>query len=287
MKRLIQLKRKKGFSLTECLIAMGVFAIMASMVMQILAIAIMKNKQNYRVDKDMDVQIQAIVNDYNSLLDRGTVNLAMSFIKTDGASSVGDMNINDVKVQMSNGSSIDDGLQINTMTADIDSAGEEDDESEGGGMITDKIHLYGTKGITKIYIDSTALDKDEDTKSVTFTFTITDSDDILRGDKSSSIKISLPKSATNVTANCNNQGLTYLRLSDTNIRFYSQSYTDTRTAKAYSDMTITFDIPADKFDTEFGTFDKYFVDSKSESATVNGSATFCDSTTPGIYNTKL
>ena len=46
MKQLKRLLRKKGFTISEVLVAMMIFAIMTAIVMQILAIAINQHKNN-------------------------------------------------------------------------------------------------------------------------------------------------------------------------------------------------------------------------------------------------
>ena len=67
MKQLKRLLRKKGFTISEVLVAMMIFAIMTAIVMQILAIAINQHKKNVNSEKDMDKQVQDIV-EYNSCL---------------------------------------------------------------------------------------------------------------------------------------------------------------------------------------------------------------------------
>ena len=69
MKLIKRLKRKKGFTLTECLISILIFALMASIVMQILAIAIAQYRSNDSIDKDMDTQISDLVQE-NALVER-------------------------------------------------------------------------------------------------------------------------------------------------------------------------------------------------------------------------
>ena len=100
MKLLKRLKRKKGFTLTECLISMLIFALMASIVMQILAIAIAQYRSNDSIDKDMDTQISDLVQE-NALVERETTNLVMKFVS--GTGGTNNITINDMKIE--NGSS--------------------------------------------------------------------------------------------------------------------------------------------------------------------------------------
>ena len=95
MKLLKRLKRKKGFTLTEVMVAMLIFALMSSIVMQILAIAIMRHKKNDSIDKDMDAQISNLVQE-NALVERDTVDLVMKFVSPTGGTN--NIKINDVKI---------------------------------------------------------------------------------------------------------------------------------------------------------------------------------------------
>ena len=61
MKQLKRLLRKKGFTISEVLVAMMIFAIMTAIVMQILAIAINQHKNNVNSEKDMDKQVQILL----------------------------------------------------------------------------------------------------------------------------------------------------------------------------------------------------------------------------------
>lgn len=51
MKQLKRLLRKKGFTISEVLVAMMIFAIMTAIVMQILAIAINQHKNNVNSER--------------------------------------------------------------------------------------------------------------------------------------------------------------------------------------------------------------------------------------------
>ena len=77
MKLFKRFKSKKGFTLTEVLVSIVIFALMSAIVMQILAIAIAQHRKNDSVDKDMDTQISNLVQE-NALVERDTVNLVMN-----------------------------------------------------------------------------------------------------------------------------------------------------------------------------------------------------------------
>ena len=141
MKAIKGLKRKKGFTLTEVLVAMAVFAIMSAIVMQILAISIRYYGRNDRVDKDLDAQIENLVTE-NALVERNTVELTLDFIGTSG-SAAGSLTV-DASVKKDS-TDQDERLELNTFDAEISSIESgDDDENAGGGMITDTFQLYGT-----------------------------------------------------------------------------------------------------------------------------------------------
>ena len=67
MKLFKRFKSKKGFTLTEVLVSIVIFALMSAIVMQILAIAIAQHRKNDSVDKDMDTQISNLAVSYTHL----------------------------------------------------------------------------------------------------------------------------------------------------------------------------------------------------------------------------
>ena len=148
MKLFKRFKSKKGFTLTEVLVSIVIFALMSAIVMQILAIAIAQHRKNDSVDKDMDTQISNLVQE-NALVERDTVNLVMKFVSPTGGTN--DVKINDVKIRKDSTEADNDGrLEINTIDATIkNDGGNKDNDKNSGGMVTDDIHIYGTKGITR------------------------------------------------------------------------------------------------------------------------------------------
>lgn len=281
MKLLKRLKRKKGFTLTEVMVAMLIFALMSSIVMQILAIAIMRYKKNDSIDKDMDAQLINLVQE-NALVEKDTVDLVMKFVNSGGASS--NVSINGVKVKNDGTTAGSDGrMEINTIDATIknDDSGDDKDKNNGG-MITDDIHIYGTKGIDKIIVtqETTNPVAANGSYSITLNFTIdTTNSHALKGSEVKSLKIALPESCTRITVNPG-QLMTYSMVSDTNVRLVQKD----RSADVaqFTNVKINFMIPEDKFESEYGTLAKYFV--KPDSTLTNMSFTFDDKATNGIYN---
>ena len=132
MKLLKRLKRKKGFTLTECLISMLIFALMASIVMQILAIAIAQYRSNDSIDKDMDTQISDLVQE-NALVERETTNLVMKFVS--GTGGTNNITINDMKIENGSSDGADGRLQINKIDATINNnGGNKDKDKNNGGL---------------------------------------------------------------------------------------------------------------------------------------------------------
>lgn len=281
MKQLKRLKRKKGFTLTEVLVSMLIFALMASIVMQILAIAIAQHRKNDSVDKDMDAQIQNLVQE-NALVERDTVNLVMKFVNQTGG--IKDVTVNNVKIKNDGtADNVDGRMEINTIDATIDNDDDDDDKDKNsGGMITDDIHIYGTKGIDKIIVTQETTDPVavNGYYSITLNFTIdTTNGHALKGSEINSIKVALPESSTKITVNpC--QQLTYNMVSNTNIRFTQRNVQED--VDQFTDIKINFKIPEDKFESEYGSLAKYFVEPTSTMADM--SLSFDDKAVNGIYN---
>lgn len=281
MKRRKLLKRSKGFTLTECLVAMGVFALMATIVMQILAVAIAQHAKNNRIEKDMDAQIQNIVNE-NALVERETTNLAMNFVKGGAAGTGTNVTISGVSVkQNGEGSDNIERLEINTLGATITPPDSPGDKEEGGaGMITSDVHVYGTKGIEKLIITQSKCQLNDGIYDMQLDFKVVTSESVLSQAESCAIKVALPASSRNVVVTPDTN-MTYSMLTSTRVRFNDKSLSTKETEYT---MHITFTLAEDKFNSEYKSFAKYFI--KPDSELSDTGATFCDTNTPGIYNTK-
>ena len=101
MKQLKRLLRKKGFTISEVLVAMMIFAIMTAIVMQILAIAINQHKKNVNSEKDMDKQVQDIVEYNSNMVKRETADMAISFVRT-GSNKVASIDITGADIMRNN-----------------------------------------------------------------------------------------------------------------------------------------------------------------------------------------
>lgn len=277
MKLIKRLKRKKGFTLTECLISILIFALMSSIVMQILAIAIMRYKKNDSIDKDMDAQISNLVQE-NALVERDTVNLVMKFVSPTGGTN--NIKINDVKINKDNTPADSDGrLEINTIDATIkNDGGNKDKDKNSGGMVTDDIHIYGTKNIDSVYVEENSAVLNGDVYSIRIDFKVSTNDSVLNGSESKSLKVALPTSAKNIVVTPDDK-MIYNMVSGTNVRFSAKSKDDKDTSYV---MHIVFTLGAEEFEKEYKSFAKYFIDPDSELE--DKSKTFDDKAMPGIYN---
>lgn len=276
MKLLKRLKRKKGFTLTECLISILIFALMSSIVMQILAIAIAQYRSNDNIDKDMDAQISDLVQE-NALVERETTNLVMKFVS--GTGGTNNITINDMKIENGSTDGADGRLQINKIDATIkNDGGNGNKDNNKGGMVTDDIHIYGTKDIDSIYAEEKSAVLTGDTYQIQLDFKISTEKSVLNGSESKSIKIALPSSAKNIVVTPDDK-MTYSMVSGTNVRFSAKSKSTKDTSYT---MHIVFTLTSDAFDNEYKSFAKYFVDPKIELD--DKSKTFDDKATPGIYN---
>lgn len=276
MKLLKRLKRKKGFTLTECLISMLIFALMASIVMQILAIAIAQYRSNDSIDKDMDAQISDLVQE-NALVERETTNLVMKFVS--GTGGTNNITINDMKIENGSSESVDGALQINKIDATIkNNGGDKDKDKNNGGMVTDDIHIYGTKEVDSIYVEEKSAVLTGDTYQIQLDFKISTDKNVLNGSESKSIKIALPSSAKNIVVTPDDK-MIYSMVSGTNVRFSAKNKDNKDTSYT---MHIVFTLTSDAFESEYQSFAKYFVDPKSELE--DKAKTFDDKAMPGIYN---
>ena len=275
MKQLKRLLRKKGFTISEVLVAMMIFAIMTAIVMQILAIAINQHKKNVNSEKDMDKQVQDIVE---------TADMAINFVRT-GSNKVASIDITGADIMRNNAAeaSGDGRLELNTIKANIDKdTTGDDDNKDNAGMVSEHDHIYGTKGITSVMVTETTAEKDDSTKTITLSVTVTDSKNVLMKAESNSLKIVIPDKNANPKVTINGSNMKYEPLSSTNYRFTALSK-----ATSYS-FTIKFELSNDDYASEYKSFAKYFIDHEydgSDEATLR-SATFKDSKDPGVYNQR-
>lgn len=274
--------KRKGFTLVECIVAIAIFALMSALVMQILALSIRQYRDNHHVEKDMDNQIQAIV-DANNLLDRETTDIAFKFVSASGATN--NFTVNDVVVKKDPSTGIGmDRLELNTFDASIsvDPNAADKDKDKGAGMVTADIHTYGTKGITSIYISdqSTPPEEGSTTYNMHFAIKVTDTDSILSKAESNAFKISIPTQARNVVVTVPTT-MSYAILGGGSIRFYDSATSSKETI--YDGIHITFTLEKDVYDAQYKSFAKYFIAPDNE--TTLKANTFTDQNTPGIYNT--
>lgn len=81
MKQLIKLKRKEGFTLVECLIAIAVFAIMSLLVMTIISAALNEHSRNRDTQRSLIIQREGLASN-NTTSTSGTIK--MTFTDEDG-----------------------------------------------------------------------------------------------------------------------------------------------------------------------------------------------------------
>lgn len=276
MKLIKRLKHKKGFTLTECLISILIFALMASIVMQILAIAIAQYRSNDSIDKDMDTQISDLVQE-NALVERETTNLVMKFVS--GTGGTNNITINDMKIKNGSSESVDGALQINKIDATIkNNGGNSNKDKNSGGMVTDDIHIYGTKNIDSVYVAENSAVLNGDVYTMRIDFEVSTNDSVLNGSESKSLKVALPTSAKNIVVTPDDK-MIYNMVSGTNVRFSAKNKDNKDTSYV---MHIVFTLGAEEFETEYKSFAKYFIDPESELE--DKAKTFDDKAMPGIYN---
>lgn len=276
MKMLNKLRRKKGFTLVECIVSMAIFALMSAIVMQILAISLAQHRRNHVVEKDMDAQIQNIVNE-NALVERETADIAMKFVNASGG-SMNTVTIKDVNIQR-NESENGDRLELNTLDVNImpdENGGNKN--NQGAGMVTDDIHIYGTKGCEEVYVKGT------DTvangiHTILLDFQVYTNDSVISQAESCAIKVALPVSSKGIVVTPDST-MAYSMLTSTTVRFNDKDFNSKETTYT---MHIKFTLTEEQYDKEYVSFAKYFIKPDSESTAT--AATFSDTEVPGIYNT--
>lgn len=284
MKKLL---KRKGFTLVECIVAIAIFALMSALVMQILALSIRQYRSNHHVETDMDTQIQNIV-DYDKLVPRETVDIAIEFIKDGGTGTVGKIKVDDVSIKKPENNPDDpsgsERLELNTFDAVIKDDGGKDKDKQTGGMITDDIHCYGAKDIDGVYFNVTETDINEALKEIQIEMIIYDSKTVLSTAECNAIKLVLPGSAKNVAVTSIDANLDYLRLSKSeasiNYRFYDN---DISSKNSQYNATITFYMTPEDYAKDYVSYGKYFSDPKKPLADNQNGVTF-KAKTPGIYN---
>ena len=274
-------RKKKGFTLVECVVAMGVFAVMAAMIMQMLAISIMKYRVNHNLQQDMDKQISDIISE-NALVERETMDFAMRFILSGGTGSGINVNINDVKVNKAPAGEGDNRLEINNFEGEIEAPDDDGSNNDvgGAGMVKDTDHVYGTKGIKRIYIDSVESENAENgNKVITLGITIYDNDKVLAGSESSSVKISLPKSAVEVSFPNADNRLKPTILSGNTFRVYLAS--PNNSAESYNKVEVRFELTPEDYEDDYESFAQFFMGRTG----TDSSVTFYENPeVPGVYN---
>lgn len=280
MKKLL---KRKGFTLVECIVAIAIFALMSALVMQILALSIRQYRSNHHVEMDMDAQIQNIAMD-NGLLERETTDIAIEFIKDGGTGTVGKIEVDDVTIQKPGATDSSDRLELNTFDAEIQADTNTKDKTTGG-MITDDIHCYGAKGIDGITIATTEETLESGNKKITITLQIDDGGYVLSTAECNAVKLALPGSAKNIKVSITDGKLGYLRLSKTeksaNYRFFDK---DISSVDDLFEAKITFEMTEDDYNKDYISFANYFI--TPGNTEITKAATFNDSVTPGIYNSR-
>lgn len=272
--------KRKGFTLVECIVAIAIFALMSALVMQILALAIRQYKNNHHVETDLDGQIEKIIAMDNSLLERETIDLALKFVdKNNGVA--GNVEVADVTVYKNPDTEDGTRLELNTFDATIipDNAGNKN--NQGGSMITEDVHCYGTKGIDSISITSSKKELDDGNVQVTLNVSVEDGKNVLCKNLSNAFKLSLPGYAKDIIVTPLGSNTNYLRMSSSSsgvsYRIYPKSLSDT----ADPEVNVTFILSQEEYNSRYGSSGKFF--GAKDPNFKEGTITFKDTDVPGIY----
>lgn len=270
MKAIKRKIRKKGFSLVECMVAMAIFAMMATIVMQILGIAITRNLRNHQTEKDIDAQIENVVDD-NSLTDRETMTMAFKFMTQEGTEKT--LSISDVQLKFSD-TGFENGYQINTFNKDFGASGSDDESSDESsdsedegipGLVKSYNHIYGTTGIDFVEVRQIDKPTSGDVYTVKWKIKVHTSDKILSDSVANSIKVAVPKSAYNLKVSPG-VSLDYKILVNYDLKSREKTGTTVRFADKdpgskeaqYGDIEIRFDMAKADYVAEYKSVVEYF-----------------------------
>lgn len=280
MKRKL-LKRNKGFTLVECIVAIGVFAVMSALVMQILALAIRQHRNNNRIEQDLDAQVQKIIAMDNSLLQSETIDIVMGFIKDGTNNAAGNLAIDNVIVYQNPQDEENPGrLELNTFDATIaPDTGGNNTNNQGGNMVTAEDRCYGTKGLDSIKI-SCAENFDGNKVTVTLNVEIADSSDILCQSIGNAFKVTLPGYASNLVVNAKSN-TSYLRMSTNTDSMSYRIYPTSLSNRTDPSVTFTFEMSKADYEEKYICSGRFY-GAKDPNMTT-GTITYMDREVPGIY----
>ncbi len=286
IKKLCSLRNKKGFTLVECVVAIAVFALMATVVMQLLALSIQTYTVNDRADKDLDAQLENLIKK-NNLTEREAFNFAVDFLDPDGNPITGgSMSVSGTVNRVNDDA--DGRLELNNFNYSLDESlgtsstpeSSSDPDAENLSVIKSYMHLYGSRGFESVYVKEASNTVTDGVHTINLQFKLNDPDKILGKMRINSIKLALPASAYEFRPNAGSSDLNILILGQT-IRM---NLPKDKTAKESYDFNIQFKIKDADY-AEYGSFEKYFLNSDTPST--DKSETFVENINAlGVYNVK-
>ncbi len=160
MKRIFS--KRSGFTLVEIIVAFAIFAIMMSMIMQILQLSVNQRRANNEFAKDTATQREAlIVNKKDTTFDEKTGDVTLKFGKNGDTSFSLDVGM-EYQMKNANEDAETVGEGLNYFIADVNYDGEgmevppggdEDDTLTGAQMARFDTRLTGIKKLDKINVD--------------------------------------------------------------------------------------------------------------------------------------
>ncbi|MCM1168243.1 MAG: prepilin-type N-terminal cleavage/methylation domain-containing protein [Ruminococcus sp.] len=161
MKRIFS--KRSGFTLVEIIVAFAIFAIMMSMIMQIMQLSINQRRANNEFAKDTATQREAlIVNEKDTTFDAKTGDISLKFGKDTDASFALDVGMEyQIKNALETVENVGEGLNYFIADVNYDGEGmevppaEDDDTLTGAQMSRFDTRLTGIKKLDKININVT------------------------------------------------------------------------------------------------------------------------------------
>lgn len=243
-KMLKKLKNNRGFSLVECIVAMGVLSIMTLMVTMVLAGAVRMKAQNHERETEIGDQIHAIANDDESLTKEdftGEIPFYQGGSKIDAIKNSAD----DEGIEAKRVYDDDATIQIGALEYDFDDYQAKVEELEFEAIGSEKAQkIYGGADLTSTGITVTEA-KTENGAFYNVKWQVKYSLNSVK--ENETMKITLPEGAIFDTYPAGSANMNVIAISDRLVRVYSGGSTTV-------DITIEFSIPVSQY---YGSLGEY------------------------------
>lgn len=265
-------KSNKGFTLVECIVALALFALMASVVFGIIGISAENQRRNNSINNNLKDQQEAIAK-AQYFEDATSQSVSIPFSNGENI-TVNNATVNSATVN-SDGSKSDNALNLNVIKAPYTAPSNTIDPNDPSYILATAV-LYGSSGITQIHLEekentTNTLSDGTEYHHIKIYMKITDNNYVLSAKQISNknrnfVKMRLPSNAFNLVVS-NNSYLTYSTMDSneydidgiatekaTCIRFIRNNNSNVTNPEAI----IEFDIKSADYANFFINFNTYF-----------------------------